>query len=70
MHQSKAYQEGRTYVYNLEGLSVTSITDAQGDASLKLSATVELSVKPDCINQLRLKNVKINGAVKRFKIFL
>ena len=63
MHPKKAYQEGHTYVYNLEGTSVTSVTGAQGDATLKLAATVELSVKPDCVHQLRLKNVQINGAV-------
>ncbi|XP_043521132.1 apolipophorins isoform X2 [Frieseomelitta varia] len=74
MHPNKAYQEGQTYIYNLEGTSVTSVTDAQGDATLKLSATVELSVKPDCIHQLRLKNVRINGAppstpdVERFAV--
>nr|XP_033202794.1 apolipophorins [Bombus vancouverensis nearcticus] len=62
MHPKKAYQEGHTYVYNLEGTSVTSVTGAQGDATLKLAATVELSVKPDCVHQLRLKNVQINGA--------
>ncbi|XP_015429625.1 PREDICTED: apolipophorins [Dufourea novaeangliae] len=62
MHPSKAYQEGHTYVYNLNGLSVTSVTEAQGDSTLKLSATVELSVKPNCIHQLRLKNVQLNGA--------
>ena len=63
VHTNKAYEEGLTYVYNLEGTSVTSVTDAQGDATLKLSATVELSVKPDCVHQLRLRNVRINGAV-------
>ncbi|XP_076231616.1 retinoid- and fatty-acid binding glycoprotein apolipophorin [Calliopsis andreniformis] len=62
MHTSKAYQEGRTYVYDLKGLSVTSVTEAEGDATLKLSATVELSAKPDCVFQLRLKNVELNGA--------
>ncbi|XP_076681659.1 retinoid- and fatty-acid binding glycoprotein apolipophorin isoform X2 [Andrena cerasifolii] len=62
MHPSKAYQEGHTYTYNLEGLSVTSVTAAQGDATLNLAATVELSIKPDCVHQLRLKNVQLNGA--------
>ncbi|XP_011691522.1 PREDICTED: apolipophorins [Wasmannia auropunctata] len=62
MHGGKAYQEGHTYIYNLEGTSVTSVPDAQGDATLKLEGTVELSVKPDCIRQLRLKGVSINGA--------
>ncbi|CAL7938756.1 unnamed protein product [Xylocopa violacea] len=62
MHSSKAYEEGHTYTYSLKGVSVTSVTNAQEDASLKLAATVELSVKPDCIHQLRLKNVLINGA--------
>ncbi|KAK1130809.1 hypothetical protein K0M31_018919 [Melipona bicolor] len=62
MQPDNSYQEGQTYVYNLEGTTVTSVTDAQGDATLKLSATVELSVKPDCLRQLWLKNVRINGA--------
>lgn len=63
VHPSKAYQEGHTYTYNLEGLSVTSVTAAQGDATLKLAAIVELSIKPDCVHQLRLRNVQLNGAV-------
>ncbi|XP_072754262.1 apolipophorins [Anoplolepis gracilipes] len=58
----KAYQEGHTYIYDLEGTSVTSVPEAQGDATLKLKGTVELSVKPDCIRQIRLKGVSINGA--------
>lgn len=58
----KAYQEGHTYIYDLEGTSVTSVPDAQDDATLKLKGTVELSVKPDCIRQIRLKGVQINGA--------
>jgi hypothetical protein len=62
MHGGKAYQEGHTYIYDLEGTSVTSVPDAQGDATLKLKGTVELSVKPDCIQQIRLKDVQINGA--------
>ncbi|XP_071631577.1 apolipophorins [Temnothorax longispinosus] len=62
MHGGKAYQEGHTYIYDLEGTSVTSVPDAQGDATLKLKGTVELSVKPDCIRQIRLKGVSINGA--------
>ncbi|XP_019888404.1 apolipophorins [Ooceraea biroi] len=60
--QGGAYQEGHTYVYDLEGTSVTSVPDAQGDATLKLKGTVELTVKPDCIRQIRLKGVQINGA--------
>ncbi|CAK9823680.1 unnamed protein product [Anthophora retusa] len=62
MQPNKAYQEGHTYVYDLQGQSVTTVTDAQENAKLKLDATVELTVKPNCIHQLRLKNVKINGA--------
>ncbi|XP_017790563.1 PREDICTED: apolipophorins [Habropoda laboriosa] len=62
MQSNKAYQEGHTYVYDLQGQSVTTVADAQGDAKLKLDATVELTVKPDCVHQLRLTNVKINGA--------
>lgn len=46
----------------MEGTSVTSVPDAQGDAILKLKGTVELSVKPDCIRQVRLKGIQINGA--------
>ncbi|XP_023288424.1 apolipophorins, partial [Orussus abietinus] len=57
---SKAYQEGQTYVYDLEGTSVTSVSEAQGEARLKLNAVVELSIRPDCARQLRLKNVRIN----------
>lgn len=63
MQGGKAYQEGHTYIYDLEGTSVTSVPDAQNDATLKLKGTVELSVKPDCIRQIRLKGVQINGAV-------
>ena len=66
MHGGKGYQEGHTYIYDLEGTSVTSVPDAQGDATLKLKGTVELSVKPDCIRQIRLKGVQINGAVSIF----
>ncbi|XP_011144506.2 apolipophorins [Harpegnathos saltator] len=62
MHGGKAYQEGHTYVYDLEGTSVTSVPEAQNEASLKLKGTVELTVKPDCIRQIRLKGVQINGA--------
>ncbi|KAK2585087.1 hypothetical protein KPH14_008599 [Odynerus spinipes] len=61
-HYAKAYQEGRTYVYRLEGTSVTSVTDAQGDATLKLKANVELTAKPDCTQQLRVKDVQVNDA--------
>lgn len=62
----KAYQEGHTYVYDLEGTSVTTVPDAQNEATLNLKGTVELSVKPDCIRQLRLKGVQVNGAVSIF----
>lgn len=62
-HLEKNYVEGQIYSYDLEGKSVTTVTDSQGEASLKLKATVELSVKPDCIRQLRLKDVLINGDV-------
>ncbi|KAL0104310.1 hypothetical protein PUN28_017203 [Cardiocondyla obscurior] len=62
MHGGKAYQEGHTYLYDLEGTSVTSVPDAQGDATLKLKGTVELSAKPDCVRQIRLKGLSINGA--------
>ncbi|XP_046492116.1 apolipophorins [Neodiprion pinetum] len=62
IHSSKAYQEGHTYTYELEGESVTSVSEAQGEATLKLNALVELSIKPDCVHQIRLKNVRINGA--------
>ena len=63
MHIGKDYQEGQTYIYDLEGKSLTTVSEAQGEASLKLKATVELSVKPDCIRQIKLKDVSINGAV-------
>lgn len=63
VHGGKAYQEGHTYVYDLEGSSVTSVPESQSEATLKLKGTVELSVKPDCIRQIRLKGVQINGAV-------
>ncbi|XP_017879492.1 apolipophorins [Ceratina calcarata] len=62
MQPNKAYHEGKTYVYSLDGLSVTSVTDAKEEASLKLAATVEMAVKPDCVHQLWLKDVQINGA--------
>ncbi|XP_032678528.1 apolipophorins [Odontomachus brunneus] len=62
LHGGKAYQEGHTYVYDLEGSSVTSVPESQNEATLKLKGTVELSVKPDCIRQIRLKGVQINGA--------
>jgi hypothetical protein len=63
VHGGKAYQEGHTYIYDLEGTSVTTVPDAQGDAILKLKGTVQLTVKPECTRQLRLKDVQINGAV-------
>ncbi|XP_035725460.1 apolipophorins-like [Vespa mandarinia] len=59
----KAYQEGHTYIYRLEGKSVTSVTDSQGDATLNLKAIVELTAKPDCVLQLQLKDVHLNDAV-------
>lgn len=69
MHGGKAYREGHTYIYDLEGTSVTSVPDAQGDATLKLEGSVELAVKPDCIRQIRLKALSINGAVSTFYLF-
>nr|XP_012225513.1 PREDICTED: apolipophorins [Linepithema humile] len=62
LHGGKAYQEGHTYIYDLEGTSVTTVPEAQGDATLKLKGIVELTAKPDCIRQIRLKGVQINGA--------
>ncbi|KAG7188374.1 hypothetical protein KM043_008028 [Ampulex compressa] len=62
MQTSKSYQEGHTYIYDFEGSSVTSVTDAEGEANLKLKATVELHVKPDCIKQVWLKGVQLNGS--------
>ncbi|XP_058796215.1 apolipophorins [Phymastichus coffea] len=62
MHSDASYKEGQTYTYALEGTSVTSVSEGQGEATLKLKADVELSVKPDCIRQIRLKNVQVNGA--------
>ncbi|XP_076643954.1 retinoid- and fatty-acid binding glycoprotein apolipophorin [Halictus rubicundus] len=61
IHPHKGYQEGHTYVYQLKGTSVSSVSQAHEDAKLDLSATVELSVKPDCIHQLWLKDVQINN---------
>ncbi|XP_066596058.1 apolipophorins [Prorops nasuta] len=62
LHTDNAYKEGSTYTYDFEGKTVTYVSDAQGEATLKLGATVELSVNPDCIRQVKLKNVQINGA--------
>ncbi|XP_024936320.1 apolipophorins isoform X2 [Cephus cinctus] len=62
MHASKAYAEGHTYTYQLEGTSVTSVSDAQGEATLSLSGIAELSIHPDCVQQLKLKNIQINGS--------
>nr|UEP64281.1 apolipophorin [Cotesia flavipes] len=62
MQTSKAYAEGHTYTYEYEGTSVTSVSEVEGDTNVKLNALVELIVKPDCIHQLRLKNVRVNGA--------
>ncbi|KAF7405857.1 hypothetical protein HZH68_005226 [Vespula germanica] len=59
---AKVYQEGHTYIYRLEGKSVTSVTDSQGDATLNLKAIVELTAKPDCVLQLQLKDVQLNDA--------
>lgn len=39
---------------------MTSVSQAQEEARLDLSATVELSVKPECVYQLWLKDVQIN----------
>lgn len=63
------YQEGHTYIYRLEGKSVTSVTDSQGDATLNLKAIVELTAKPDCVLQLQLKDVHLNDAVSVLQIF-
>ena len=65
MHSDQSYKEGQTYLYALDGTSVTSVSEGQGEATLKLKADVELAVKPDCIRQLRLKNVQVNGAVSK-----
>ncbi|XP_014235825.1 apolipophorins [Trichogramma pretiosum] len=62
MHSDKSYKEGQTYSYALEGTSTTSVSEGQGDAQLKLKADVEVAIKPDCIRQVRLKNVQVNGA--------
>lgn len=59
----KSHQEGQVYTYELEGKAVTSVSEAQGEATMKLTATVELAAKPNCVRQVRLKNVQINGAV-------
>ncbi|XP_015121091.1 apolipophorins [Diachasma alloeum] len=61
MQGGKGYAEGNTYSYGFEGTSVTAVSEAQGDSTVKLSANVELSVKPDCVRQLKLKNVLLNG---------
>lgn len=61
MRPGKGHAEGFTYTYAFEGTSVTAVSEAQGDSTVKLSATVELSAKPDCIRQLKLKNVLLNG---------
>ncbi|XP_063988684.1 apolipophorins [Diachasmimorpha longicaudata] len=61
LQSGKGHAEGNTYTYAYEGTSVTAVTEAQGDSTVKLSATVELSVKPDCVRQLKLKNVLLNG---------
>lgn len=63
MHSDQSYKEGQTYTYALEGTSVSSVSEGQGEATLKLKADVELVVKPDCIRQVRVKNAQINGAV-------
>ncbi|KAJ8687230.1 hypothetical protein QAD02_023024 [Eretmocerus hayati] len=62
MHSDQSYKEGQTYLYTLEGSSVSSVSEGQGEATLKLKADVELDVKPDCTRQLKLKNVQVNGA--------
>ncbi|XP_054010516.1 apolipophorins isoform X2 [Hylaeus anthracinus] len=62
MQGSKAYKEGTTYVYDLEGTLTTSVSDGQNSEPVELTATVEMSVKPDCLHQLRLKDVKLNKA--------
>ena len=63
MQSDQSYKEGQTYLYTLEGTSVTSVSEGQGEATFKLKADVELAVKPDCLRQVRLKNVQVNGAV-------
>lgn len=65
MQSDQSYKEGQTYTYALEGTSVSSVSEGQGEATLRLKADVELAVKPDCIRQLRLKNVQVNGAVSK-----
>ncbi|KAK0091317.1 hypothetical protein PV326_003399, partial [Microctonus aethiopoides] len=62
MKAGKDYIAGHTYSYDFEGISVTSVSGAEGDSTVKLNALVELAVKPDCIHQLKLKNVNVNGA--------
>ncbi|XP_001604024.1 apolipophorins [Nasonia vitripennis] len=62
MHSDQSYKEGQTYTYALEGRSASTVSEGQGEATLKLNADVELAVKPDCVRQLRLKNVQVNGA--------
>lgn len=63
MHADQSYKEGQVYTYSLEGTSVSSVSEGQGEATLKLKGDVELIVKPECTRQIRLKNVQVNGAV-------
>ncbi|XP_034949851.1 apolipophorins [Chelonus insularis] len=62
MGTSGGYTPGHTYIYEFEGKAVTSLSAAESDSTIKLNALVELAVKPDCIHQLKLKNVRLNGS--------
>lgn len=59
----KGYKEGATYVYDFEGTAVTSLLENQSQSTATLKAGVELTVKPNCLKQLRIKNAQLNGAV-------
>jgi len=57
-----AYVEGNTYVYSVEGTTVTSLTGAKGEATkLSLKATAELSVEANCAQYIKLSGVSVTG---------
>ena len=58
-----AYGEGTTYIYSVEGTTITSLTGTKGDGSkLSLKATAELSVQPNCAQFLKLSGVSITDS--------
>lgn len=65
------YQTGNTYIYSLEGTTVTSLSGSNGDPlKVQLKASAELSVLESCGRILRVKNVQIIGTDSKVYLYI